>query len=85
MDLESLAADYLPAGWRAHAAAAESAGHGGADYFLARDFARVIRGDIPNPLDIHTAMDQTLPGLISQASIAQGGAWLDVPDSREWR
>ncbi len=23
-------------------------------------------------------------GLVSQASIAQGGAWLPAPDSREW-
>jgi hypothetical protein len=29
-------------------------------------------------------MDMTLPGLISQASIANGGAWMDVPDSRAW-
>lgn len=83
-DLEALAADYLPAAWRAEADRAETAGHGGADYFLARDFARVVRGEISNPLDIHAALDQTLPGLISQQSIAQGGAWLEVPDSREW-
>jgi hypothetical protein len=29
-------------------------------------------------------MDMTLPGLISQASIAAGGVWMEVPDSREW-
>jgi hypothetical protein len=29
-------------------------------------------------------MDMTLPGLISQASIAAAGTWLDVPDSRNW-
>ena len=29
-------------------------------------------------------MDMTLPGLVSQESIRQGGAWLDVPDSRVW-
>ena len=33
-----------------------------------------------NPL----AMDMTLPGLVSQQSIAQNGQWLDVPDSRSW-
>jgi len=26
----------------------------------------------------------TLPGLLSQKSIAEGGRWLDVPDSRAW-
>lgn len=83
-DLESLAAEYLPQDWREEAEAASGAGHGGSDYFIARDFARVIHGEIENPLDIHAAMDMTLPGLISQQSIAQGGEWLPVPDSREW-
>ena len=83
-DLESLAAEYLPQDWREEAEAASGAGHGGSDYFVARDFARVIRGEIANPLDIHAAMDMTLPGLISQQSINLGGEWLPVPDSREW-
>jgi len=83
-DLESLAAEYLPKDWQEEAEAASGAGHGGSDYFIARDFARVIHGEIANPLDIHAAMDMTLPGLVSQQSIAQGGAWLPVPDSREW-
>jgi hypothetical protein len=26
----------------------------------------------------------TLPGLVSEQSIAQGGAWLAVPDPRFW-
>ena len=29
-------------------------------------------------------MDMTLPGLLSQQSIEEGGSWLDVPDSRDW-
>lgn len=33
---------------------------------------------------IHEAMDMTLPGLVSQESIRRGGAWLSVPDSRDW-
>ncbi len=48
------------------------------------DFVDTVRQRIPNPIGIHEAMDQTLPGLISQLSIANGGAWLDVPDSRAW-
>jgi hypothetical protein len=30
-------------------------------------------------------MDMTMPGLISQQSIAEGGRWIDVPDSRAWQ
>ena len=43
----------------------------------------VANGHAP-AVGIHEAMDMTLPGLISQQSIAEGGKWLDVPDSREW-
>lgn len=33
---------------------------------------------------LHGAMDLTLPGLISELSCEREGAWMDVPDSREW-
>jgi hypothetical protein len=26
----------------------------------------------------------TLPGLVSQRSILEGGRWIEVPDSRAW-
>ena len=48
------------------------------------DFIQSINGEIDCPIGIHEAMDMTLPGLISQQSIVQDGAWLDVPDSRSW-
>ena len=42
-------------------------------------------GDGTEPeLGIVAAMDMTLPGLVSQESIEQGGAWLEMPDSRAW-
>jgi len=44
----------------------------------------MVQGKCPNPIDIHAAMDMTLPGLISQQSIKEDGRWIDVPDSREW-
>jgi hypothetical protein len=43
-----------------------------------------IRGKAPCPLKIHEAMDMTIPGLVSQQSIAESGRWIDVPDSRDW-
>ena len=42
------------------------------------------RGGSEPPIGVHEAMDMTLPGLMSQQSIREGGRWLDVPDSREW-
>ena len=89
-DIDSLIADpklaqkYLPDMWRNPPPEALRAGHGGGDYFEVLDFINAIRGKAPCPIGIHEAMDMTLPGLISQQSIAQGGAWLEVPDSRKW-
>lgn len=75
---------YLPEEWRNPPPEALSAGHGGGDFFEVRDFIRAVRGEQPSPIDIHAAMDMTLPGLISQRSILRAGEWMDVPDSRAW-
>jgi predicted dehydrogenase len=85
LPLADLEADYLPEMWRQPSEVARKAGHGGGDYFAMCDFLACAAGETAScPIDIHAAMDMTLPGLVSQASIAQGGAWLDVPDSRAW-
>jgi hypothetical protein len=84
MDLSELEEAYLPEMWRHPPEAALRAGHGGGDYLEVVDFVRCIVDGVPCPIGIHEAMDMTLPGLISQASIADGGDWLDVPDSRAW-
>jgi predicted dehydrogenase len=84
LDLADLEADYLPETWRDPPEAALHAGHSGADYLEVVDFVRSIADGVPCPTGIHEAMDLTVPGLISQASIAAGGAWLEVPDSRTW-
>ena len=83
-ELSTLENDYLPEMWRNPPEAAIRAGHGGGDYFEVLDFVNSIVDGTPCPIGIHEAMDMTLPGLISQDSVRQGGTWLDVPDSREW-
>jgi predicted dehydrogenase len=90
MDLEDLEDRYLPKMWRHPPDAVLGSGHGGGDYLEVFDFVRSIVDGVPCPVPgapgpgIHEAMDMTLPGLVSQASIAAGGAWLEVPDSRSW-
>lgn len=79
-----LAERFVPEGWRNPPEGARHAGHGGGDYFQTLDFVRACRGEAPCPIDVHRAMDITLPGLVSQQSIQRGGAWIDVPDSRKW-
>ncbi len=75
---------YLPEKWKNLSEAAKKAGHGGGDYFQIGDFVDSIMGRRKCPIGIHEAMDMTLPGLVSQESIAKGGQWIDVPDSRQW-
>jgi predicted dehydrogenase len=84
MNLEELEAEYLPEFWRNPAEEALKAGHGGGDFFEVQDFLNSIVDGTPCPIGIHEAMDMTLPGLMSQESIGDGGSWKDVPDSRDW-
>jgi mycothiol synthase len=81
---DGLGGQHMPERWLHPPQAARRAGHGGGDYFEVLDFLRAIRGEADCPFGIHEAMDMTLPGLISQKSIAEGGTWLEVPDSRQW-
>ncbi len=76
--------EFLPSIWRNPPAAALTAGHGGGDYFEVMDFVDAVMGRKAPTVGIDAAMDMTLPGLISQESIRQGGTWLPVPDSRLW-
>lgn len=82
--LEEYEDEFLPEAWRRYGAEASKAGHGGGDYMVVRAFVASIRSGEPPPIDIHRALDFTLPGLISEESIARGGAPLAVPDSRTW-
>jgi hypothetical protein len=83
-DIADYIDEFTPPLWKQYEAVAREAGHGGGDLLELVDFVDAIRGERPCPIDIDRAMDMTLPGLISQASIEQAGAWLDVPDSRQW-
>lgn len=84
LDLDTLEDEFLPDYWRAGSSHASKAGHGGGDYFEVVDFIEAVQGKRSCPIGIHESMDMTLPGLVSQQSVRQGGEWLDVPDSREW-
>ncbi len=82
--LEELTEEFLPDFWKENMERAKAAGHGGGDYFEVLDFVDAAIGARPNPIGIHEALDMTMPGLISPQSIAEGGRWLEVPDSRAW-
>ena len=80
-------ADQAPALIPDRLAAPEEAkrgGHGTSEYWLLRDFLAAANGVTVPPIDIHTALDYTLPGLCAIVSAEQGGAPIAVPDSRGW-
>jgi predicted dehydrogenase len=83
-DLSEFEEEFLPEEWLHPSEEALKSGHWGGDYFVVADFLRAILEDRAPPIDMHAAMDMTVPGLISQQSIAEGSVWLGVPDSREW-
>ena len=59
-------------------------GHAGADVITMIDYINALYEGKKVPIDIHAALDMTLPGLISQQSVLENGKWLPVPDSRDW-
>ncbi len=65
-------------------AAARVGGPGTSEYWLLRDFLAAARAEMPPPINVHTALDYSLPGICAQLSADQGGAPVVVPDSRGW-
>jgi predicted dehydrogenase len=76
--------EFLPEEWLYPPEAALKSGHWGGDYMEVADFVRAIRNHEPPPIGLHEALDMTLPGLVSQQSVAEGSQWIGVPDSRAW-
>ena len=77
--------ELLPDEWRNPPPEAEAAGHGGGDYFEVRDFLDCLRAGGRPPIDVHDALDFTLPGLVSRESLRRGGLSVPVPDFRSIR
>jgi len=80
--LEEYEQEFLPEPWRSLGKQASEAGHGGSDYFVVREFIRSILDGTAPQIDVYRALDFTVPGLISEESIARGGTPLPVPDFR---
>lgn len=74
--------EFLPERWKNPPVEAQNVGDLG-EYFKVRDFIDSILNDTTPPIDVYTTMDFTVPGLVSEQSIANGGAPVKVPDFRE--
>jgi predicted dehydrogenase len=79
LSIDEFTKEHLPERYRTPA---QGAGHWGADTFPLIDFVDAILEGTKPPLGIYEALEMTLPGIVSEASIDQGGAWLQVPDPR---
>jgi predicted dehydrogenase len=77
--------ELLPARWREPPPEAEAAGHGGGDWFEVCDFVDCVRNGRRPPIDVHDALDFTVPGLVSRESVRRGGVPVPVPDFRSLR
>ncbi len=82
--LAALEEEFLPDFWKNPPQEAVNAGHGGGDYWEVQDFVQAILEQGEAPIGIDLAMDMTLPGLLSQQSLAAGSSWVAVPDPRNW-
>lgn len=82
--IKELEEEFLPRQWKEYEELASKSGHHGGDFIQMLDFVDAVHGKARTPLGIHEGMDMTLPGILSQVSIANDGAWVDVPDSRAW-
>ena len=59
-------------------------GHGTSEYWLLRDFLATVRGEMACPIDVHRAMDYTLPGIVALESALTNGTPVAVPDTRRF-
>lgn len=84
MPLSEFFSEFLPPELITFPNEAKGSHHWGADYFMVRDFVNCIRENKPVKIDIYKALEFTLPGLISEKSIAADGIPIEVPDVRKW-
>ena len=63
---------------------AKQGGHGNTEYWMLKDFLESVQKGTTSPIDVHVAMDYTVPGIVAAQSAEQEGTTLPVPDSRDW-
>lgn len=84
--LNTYEAEFLPE--RYQQPPAIDAGHWGSDAWPILDFLETAAtGHSPKgsvPIDVYAALDMSLPGIVSEASIFEGGRWHAVPDPRKF-
>lgn len=71
---------YLPAIWRDITEEERKLGHGGMDYLMFKAFFDAIINEKEMPIDVYDAATWMCISVLSEQSIAQGGAVQSIPD-----
>lgn len=77
--LWELADDFEHPRWRTEGEAAQTAGHGGGDYFVLADFVEAILTETPPPIDVYDAVAWSAIVPLSIESASRGGEPIEVP------
>lgn len=77
---EKYEAEFLPEMWKALTPEALAAGHGGMDWFAYKAFTDALKAGAPMPIDVYDAATWQAVSVLSEISIAQGGAPQSMPD-----
>ncbi|TFJ92094.1 Gfo/Idh/MocA family protein [Lentibacillus salicampi] len=62
----------------------EDDSHWGGDYLMIQDFIRSIVEGKPVTIDVYRALGMTIPGILSEESISNGGKTVSMPDIKDW-
>ena len=71
--------------WKRYGKDAESAGHGGMDFFVINAFIESLKRAVPCPLDVYDLATWYAITPLSEASVAQGGQVQAIPDFTKGR
>ena len=72
--------EYLPNIWKDISPEQMAAGHGGMDWFAYKAFTDALREGTPMPIDVYDGAVWQAVSVLSEASIAAGGAPQAMPD-----
>lgn len=66
--------------WKRWHEEAEKTAHGGADFFIVREFVEAVRAGGPSPIDVYDAVTWSCIMPLSAESIRGGGKLIEIPD-----
>lgn len=72
--------EYLPRLWKEVTPEMLSAGHGGMDWFAYKAFVDAVKKGTQMPIDVYDSATWQAVSVLSEISIAQGGAPQTMPD-----